>query len=124
MRWEIIGRAWGGIASLQSGLSAVWTGASARGFDLADLARWMATAPAASVGLAGRKGVIAPGADADLVVFDPDATCTLAATDLHYRHPISPYVGVPLRGRVQQTYLRGALVYDNGAFPGAPAGNL
>ena len=64
-------RAWGGIASLQLSLPVVWTEARRRGFTLDDLARWMAREPARLVGLSARKGEIAPGRDADLVVFDP-----------------------------------------------------
>ena len=64
------GEAWGGIASVQLGLPAVWTGARARGHALADVVRWMATAPADRVGLA-HKGRIEVGADADLVRFAP-----------------------------------------------------
>ena len=64
-------QAWGGIASVQLGLPAVWTGARARGHALADVVRWMATAPADRVGLT-HKGRIEVGADADLVRFAPD----------------------------------------------------
>ena len=83
--------AWGGIASLQLALPAVWTGARRRGFGLADLARWMCAAPARLAGLADRKGAIAPGHDADLVVWDPEASFTVDATALHHRHKITPY---------------------------------
>src|SRR5262249_33650435 len=64
-------RAWGGIASLQLALSVVWTAAQPRGATLVDLVDWMGRRPARLVGLEGRKGVLAPGCDADLVVFDP-----------------------------------------------------
>ena len=63
--------AWGGIASLQLGLPAVWTGARDRGRGLADVVRWMAAGPADLAGLR-RKGRIAVGADADLCVLAPD----------------------------------------------------
>ena len=55
-------RAWGGIASLELALAAVWTGATGRGFRPADIARWMSEAPASLAGLAGRKGRIARAA--------------------------------------------------------------
>ena len=70
-------RAWGGIASLQLALPAVWTEARRRGFTLADLARWMARHPAELVGLAAARERSRPGRDADLVVFDPEATFTV-----------------------------------------------
>lgn len=101
------GAAWGGIASLQLGLPAVWTGARARGHDLSDVVRWMATAPADRVGL-GQKGRIAVGADADLVRFAPDDQFTVDVAALHHRNPVSAYSGRRLDGVVRETWLRGA----------------
>ncbi|GLH97572.1 allantoinase AllB [Phytohabitans aurantiacus] len=101
--------AWGGISSLQLGLSLVWTGASARGFGLADVARWMAQRPAEIAGLR-RKGRITPGYDADLVAFDPSAEFTVDAGALHHRNPVTPYHGRTLHGVVRSTWLRGVLV--------------
>ncbi len=115
--------AWGGISSLQLGLSIVWTGAGRRGHDLRDVARWMSAAPAALAGLAG-KGAIAPGYDADLVVLDPDASFTVDADSLQHRHKLTPYLGERLRGVVEQTWLRGELVFDRGDFPAPPHGRL
>ncbi|HEX5918142.1 MAG TPA: allantoinase AllB [Nocardioides sp.] len=98
--------AWGGIASLQLGLPVVWTGARERGVPLADVVRWMATAPARRVGLTG-KGEIAVGADADLCVFAPDESWVVDASALHHRNPVSPYAGRTLTGTVRATWLRG-----------------
>ncbi|WP_101783084.1 allantoinase AllB [Nonomuraea indica] len=98
--------AWGGVASLQVGLAAVWTEASRRGHGLADVARWMAAGPAALAGLPG-KGAIEPGADADLVAFDPGAAVPVDAGRLHHRNPVTPYHGRTLRGAVLTTWLRG-----------------
>jgi allantoinase len=100
------GAAWGGIASLQLGLPVMWTRAATRGRDLADLAAWMCAGPADLVGLGG-KGRIQPGGDADLVVFDPEASFVVDPTTLRHRHPLTPYAGFTLRGVVQATYLRG-----------------
>jgi allantoinase len=104
-------RAWGGIASLQLALPAVWTEASRRGFTVADLARWMSRRPAELVGLADRKGEISPGRDADLVVFDPDATFVVDQSALHHRHKATPYHQRTLKGRVETTFLRGRPVF-------------
>ncbi|EYF05670.1 allantoinase AllB [Chondromyces apiculatus] len=115
-------RAWGGIASLQLGLTLIWTEASRRGFGLRDMVRWMCEAPARLAGLAHRKGRIAPGFDADLVVWDPEANLTLDASRLHHRHPVTPYLGRSLLGQVQTTYLRGRPIYDAGEIKGTPRG--
>jgi allantoinase len=115
--------AWGGIASLQLGLAVVWTHAHARGHIPADVVHWMSAAPAQVVGL-HRKGVLAPNADADIVVWDPDATWTVDDRALEHRHPLTPYGGTTLRGRVRTTYLRGQVIYDDGAIIGEPAGRL
>ncbi|MDV3221551.1 allantoinase AllB [Intrasporangium sp.] len=100
------GRAWGGISSLQLGLSVVWTGARQRGFSLADVTRWMAEKPADLVGLS-HKGRIAVGADADFCVFAPEDGLVVDAAQLHHRNPITPYDGRRLLGVVRQTWLRG-----------------
>ncbi len=101
------GVAWGGIASVQLGLPAVWTGARAHGRGLAEVVRWMATAPADRVGL-GHKGRIEVGADADLVRFAPDEAFTVDVAALHHRNPVSAYAGRRLDGVVRETWLRGA----------------
>jgi allantoinase len=107
--------AWGGIASLQIGLSAVWTGARARGLALEDVVRWMATGPARLAGLP-RKGGIEPGKDADLVAFAPDERFTVGP--LHHRHAVTPYAGRELVGVVRRTWLHGQVA------DGAPIGRL
>jgi allantoinase len=114
--------AWGGIASLSVALPLMWTEASSRGFTLLDLARWMAAAPAQLAGCGARKGRIAAGYDADFVVFDSDREFVVTEDRLHYRHPVSPYLGETLRGVVRATYLRGTIVFTEGAFPGEPGG--
>ena len=116
-------QAWGGIASLQVGLAAVWTEAAGRGATMVDLARWMSAAPAALAGLQRRKGAIAEGLDADLVVWDPNAEWIVDTTALHHRHPVTPYAGHRLRGRVVRTFVRGQLVFDGGIV-GPPRGEL
>jgi allantoinase len=115
-------RAWGGIAGLQLGLPAVWTQALARGVPLAHVVDWMSARTARFAGLAGR-GLIAPGARADLVVFAPDAAFTVDAARLRHKNPITAYDGRELRGVVRQTWLRGAPVGEHPDST-APAGEL
>ncbi|MFZ0201331.1 MAG: allantoinase AllB [Candidatus Sulfotelmatobacter sp.] len=114
--------AWGGIASLSTALSLMWTEASMRGFTLFDLASWMAAAPARLAGCDSHKGRIAPGYDADFAVFHPDREFILTEERLHYRHLVSPYLGETLRGVVQATYLRGKAVFADDEFPGDARG--
>ncbi|MGY1635307.1 allantoinase AllB [Geodermatophilus sp. SYSU D00742] len=110
-----LGLAWGGIASLQVGLPAVWTGARARGLSLARVVEWMCAAPARLAGLP-RKGALAVGKDADLVAFAPDAATTVGR--LEHRHPLTPYAGRRLAGVVRRTWLRGEVA------DGSPIGRL
>ena len=116
--------AWGGIASIQIGLAAVWTGAEPRGLTVEHLAAWLAAAPAKLAGLDDRKGAVAPGCDADLVFFDPDAAAVVDPATLFHRHPITPYAGMRLKGTVHKTMLRGEVVFDDGSFPSASSGRL
>ena len=111
-----LARAWGGIGSLQLRLQATWTAASARGYGPEHLVGWLAENPARLAGLDHRKGAIGEGMDADFVVFDPDGAATIRGSDLHHRHPITPYEGMTLRGTVVKTILRGQTVYDRDGF--------
>ncbi len=110
--------AWGGISSVQVSLPVLWTQARARGYQLTDVSRWMASGPAAIAGLPG-KGRIAPGCDADLVAFAPDAKFVVDPGKLLTRHRLTPYAGMSLSGVVRRTWLRGVPVTG-----GQPAGRL
>ncbi len=105
-------QAWGGIASLSLALSIIHTGATRRGHTLDRIAHWMSTAPAALAGLSHHAGALVPNREASFVIFDPEAQFTVTSQDLHYRHPISAYMGETLRGRVLATYLRGEPIYQ------------
>jgi allantoinase len=115
-------QAWGGIAGLSASLPVMWTELRRRGLALTYLARWMAEAPAKLAGLSHRKGAIVPGKDADLVVFDPEASVTLTPGQLHSRHAISPYLGEELYGVVKHTFVRGHEIFADGGFRGEPIG--
>jgi allantoinase len=115
--------AWGGISSLQLRLPIMWTRACERNIGLSTLAQWLCSAPAALVGLEGRKGRIAAGYNADIVIWDPEETFEVSADRLYHRHKVTPYKGSNLRGVVKQTYLRGESVFNGGEFSG-PSGGL
>ena len=117
-------QAWGGISSLQLRLPIVWTESKRRGFSLDDLARWLCSAPAKLVGLEGRKGLIAEGHDADLVIWNPTRQFRVEAAGLEHRHKLTPYQDRVLAGVVEKTFLRGRKIYDNGEFIGGPGGIL
>jgi allantoinase len=127
MKWREAGdfmRAWGGIASLELVLPVVWTGARSRGYALTHLVRWMCEGPAHLARLAKRKGAIAVGCDADLVIFDPDAAFRVDPVRLHQRHKLTPYAGHELTGAVEATFVRGHKVFERGELPGTPVGRL
>ncbi|WP_245859340.1 allantoinase AllB [Spirosoma aerolatum] len=109
-------KAWGGIASLQLALPALWTAARQRGCTLPDMARWLCEKPAELAGLASRKGQITKGFDADLVVWNPHKTFTVSEDILQHKHKITPYLHQELYGVVEQTYLSGIQVFDRSGF--------
>lgn len=115
-------RAWGGISSLQFTLPIVWTEARRRGHHLHDIARWMCTNPAALVGLQQRKGKIARGFDADIVVWEPEAEFTVSHSMSFHKHKDTPYERRTLAGMVMRTYVRGHIVFDRGTFSSVPHG--
>jgi allantoinase len=110
--------AWGGIASIQLGLPAVWTEARERGFVVADVVRWMSQRPAELAGLE-HKGALAVGGAADFCVFAPDETFVVDPSLLKHKNPITPYAGRTLSGVVRSTWLRGACINTD-----SPAGRL
>jgi allantoinase len=118
--------AWGGIPSLSTALSVLWTECTRRELTLSQLAHWTSAAPACLAGLTTHIGSIEPGKHANLVAFDTDARFTLTPNMLHYRHKISPYLGETLRGLVRSTWLRGQRVFirtnNLDEFPTPPRG--
>ena len=110
-------KAWGGIASLQLALPVLWTAARKRNIPVANMASWLCEKPAILPGLQKSKGRIAKGFDADFVVWDPDKPFRVTAEALHHKHKITPYINQELYGVVEQTWLAGQLIFEQGSFP-------
>ena len=134
-------RAWGGIASLELSLAATYTSLKSQVSTLSAesselrvessesslpclLSGWMSAAPAALAGLGARKGRIAAGCDADLVVWDPDAGFVVDPARLQQRHKLTPYAGRCLFGTVLTTFVRGECVWDRNGLTRANGGRL
>lgn len=117
-------KAWGGISSLQFSLPIVWTHAQERGLGLMDLTRWLSQRTAQFTGYSHKKGKIAVGFDADLVVWDPEASFDVETNLIRHRNLPTPYMGRVLKGVVEKTYLRGSLIYDRGKLSQAPIGQF
>lgn len=108
--------AWGGISALQFGLPVMWTSLKQRGHSIADLTRLMSRRTAEFASLDKRKGKIAVGHDADLVVWNPDARFTVRPELVYHRHKLTPYSRMELFGQIVATYVRGRKVFDYGTF--------
>ncbi|MGI8552791.1 MAG: amidohydrolase family protein [Dehalococcoidia bacterium] len=96
-------------------------GVAKRGLPLWWLGRVLSENPARIFGLYPRKGVIAPGSDADLTIIDPQARLTISAAMLHSRTGYSIYEGKELQGFPVLTLLRGQVVLNNGTLQQSPA---
>lgn len=116
-------QAWGGISSLQLGISIMWTQAITRGISLWQLTQWMSLKPAHLVGLT-HKGAIAVGMDADFAEFDSDEEFRVEPSALFHKNQVTPYQGKFLKGRVRQTWLGGQLIYKDGAMINSPQGKF
>ena len=117
-------RAWGGISSLQLRLPLMWTAARRRGYSFRQLTEWLCHAPARLVGLHNRRGAIQKGYDADLVVWNPEASFRVDGAMLHHRHKLTPYAGQVLDGVVEAAFLRGKKICEGGWFSPTPAGEF
>lgn len=116
--------AWGGISSLQLGLSLNWTEGKKRGLNLQNLAALVSERTARFAGLFPSKGQLAPGADADFVVFDAEATFQVEGALLFHRHGVTPYLGRVLNGKVRETWLRGVKIFDGNKHCETPIGRF
>ena len=113
--------AWGGISGLQYALPATWDAMKAKGMPPGKLHALWSRFPAALAGVSLRKGVIAHGFDADIVVWAPDQPADTSPAALQHRHKVTPYADRVMQGRVLATFVRGSQVFDAalGVAPGA-----
>jgi allantoinase len=116
--------AWGGISSLQFGLSLIWTRGQEYQISPVELARWMCSKPAELVGLQRKKGSISVGFDADFAIWDPNAESTICAETTLHRHKQTPYENRRVKGRNMVTYLRGQKVYECDKIVGTQQGEF
>jgi allantoinase len=115
---------WGGISGCQSTLQLLLTdGYLQRQLPLEIIAAVTSEFVARRFGLP-QKGRLVVGADADLALVDLAHSATLQASDLHYRHQHSPYVGRTLHGRIVRTLVRGTTVFLDGEIAASPSGRL
>jgi allantoinase len=118
---EVIWRAPNGLTGIQTMLPLMLDeGIGRRGLSWTRLAEITATNAARIFRLAPRKGAIAIGADADLVLVDPDAAWTIRGADLLHKNKWTPYEGRRVRGRVDMTLVRGTVVYQDGVVHSEP----
>jgi allantoinase len=109
-------KAWGGISSIQFALPALWTATKKYGAIVSEMGKWLCERPAILPGLENIKGKIEKGYDADFVVWDPDKKFTVREEIIHHKHKMTPYLNEELNGVVEQTWLKGEKVFDNGQF--------
>lgn len=116
----------GGMAGVETRLPLLFHhGVNAGKLSLSQFAYVWAEGPARSFGLFPRKGTIAIGSDADMVIFDPDEPWTLKASDLHMNTDCLSYEGLTVTGKPIMTILRGeVIVQDNHLVSGQSSGTL
>ncbi|CAK9803183.1 Probable allantoinase 1 [Anthophora plagiata] len=116
--------AWGGISSLQFGLSLLWTAARLKGIGLTEVSRLLSAAPAKLCGLDNRKGTIAVNMDADFVIWDPEKKFKVERNRIFFKNKLTPYENRILYGKVEATVLRGEYIFKDNQLCEKPIGNL
>ena len=112
----------GGLPGVETRGELVYTGGVARRMSLSLLCRALSENPAKLYGLYPRKGALAAGSDADIVVYDPEADRVLHGAELASRAGYTPFEGFETSGSIRSVYLRGALAVDRGAVVGGRNG--
>jgi len=108
-----------GAPGIETRMSLVYDGGVRAGrISLNRFVELTSTSPAKIFGLFPRKGTIAPGSDADIVVFDPERTITLSARTLHMKVDYNPYEGREVTGATDTVISRGRVIVEAGRFTG------
>lgn len=109
----------GGIPGIETLLPLIYTyGVDSGRIGIIDLVRMLCENPARLFGLAPKKGFLKPGADADIVLFDPTPEGTIRHEDLHDQAGYNPYQGIRTTGTVKTTISRGEIIYQDGVVSG------
>jgi allantoinase len=117
-------KAWGGISGIQFSLPATWTHGHARGMTIEQLSKRWSTVPAKMVNLP-RKGSLEFGNDADIVVWDPEASFFINSTyPIYFKNKVAPYIGHRYSGKVLTTFVRGRQVFEEGRHSKKPCGAM
>ena len=115
----------GGLPGVEDrGVLLYTAGVAAGRIDEAAMCRLLSENAAKLYGCWPRKGVIAPGSDADIVIYDPAAEGAITAADHIQNVDYDPYEGIPARGTIHQVYLRGTLAVDRGQVLAGPDGQF
>jgi allantoinase len=88
------------------------------------MAKWLCEKPAKFIGLQTKKGSIAKGFDADLVVWDAEKTFRVTEEIIQHKHKVTPYLQQELSGVIEQTFLAGKKVFDGGAITALNQGKI
>jgi dihydropyrimidinase len=108
-----------GIGSVEHRMDLLYQGVVAGEISLARWVELACTTPARMFGLYPRKGVLAPGSDADVVIYDPRGTTDISVTTHHMNMDYSAYEGIHVDGRVETVLSRGRVIIENSTFTGS-----
>ncbi len=111
-----------GLPGVEHRVMLMYEGVRTGKLDLQHFVDLIATTPARLFGLFPRKGTIAAGSDADLVIFDPERSLTISASNQHQRVDYTPFEGISVQGVPETVLLRGRVIVRNGQYSGGRSG--
>jgi dihydropyrimidinase len=111
-----------GLPGVEHRVMLMYDGVRTGKLDIHNFVDLVSTMPAKLFGLFPRKGTIAPGSDADLLIFDPQRSMTISAANQHQRVDYTPYEGMPVQGVPDTVLLRGRRIVRDGQYVGGAGG--